>query len=404
MSKRQYDNNGWLEVKDNPISKVGVFDYMGFEIGAPNPNQLYRVFRPQEELESQATIESFKLKPFIDEHEMLGKDGTPAEKKGIEGVIGENVYFDYPYLKGNLKILSNAALNQIDNGKIELSPGYRCRYEFTPGIFEGEHYDAIQRDIRGNHLALVEEGRTGIDVAVQDHSVITIDTRKLVTMATEEQDKKETTDNGFTPEQVEQLQAMIAAAIAGQAPAKDEDPDKKEISDKDPEHKQTNSDEEKKVEDAVEEAETAAETAESGEPEAVENAEIAIEAAEQAIEEAKEHLEQATTDSLNRRIKRLKRGISTMDELSSMKRKIARLEKNKPTMDTGALLKQIGARDELARKLTPFVGVFDHAPMTAQQVAEYGVEKLGIKCDKGTESVSLNAWMQGRTPDSQKPT
>ena len=129
---------------------------------------------------------------------------------------------------------------------------------------------------------------------------------------------------------------------------------------------------------------------------------MAIEAAEEAIAEAKEELDQATTDSLTRRLKRLKRSIASMDEMSSMKRKIARLEKARPTMDTGELLKQIGERDALAQKLTPFIGVFDHAPMTKQQVAEYGVEKLGIRCDKGTESIALNAWMQGRTPDSQK--
>ncbi|MDE9437375.1 DUF2213 domain-containing protein [Xenorhabdus bovienii] len=403
MSKRTYDLNGWLEVKDNPISKVGVFDYMGSEIGAPNPDQLYRVYRPAEELESQATIESFKLKPFIDEHEMLGKDGTPAEKKGIEGVIGENVYFDYPYLRGNIKILSNAALNQIDNGKIELSPGYRCRYEFTPGTFEGEQYDAIQRDIRGNHLALVEEGRTGIDVAVQDHSVITIDTRELVNMNPEEKDQP-TKDNGFTPEQVEQLQAMIAAAIAGSPPATDEDPENKDTSDEDPEQKQTDSEEEKKAEDAVEEAETAAEAAETGEPEAVENAEIAIEAAEQAIEEVKEHLDQATTDSLNRRVKRLRRGIQAMDDISMLKRKVNRLAKAKPTMDTGEMIKQLAGRDTLAQKLVPFVGVFDHGTMTKQGVAEYGVKQLGIPCQKGQETIALDAWMHGRVPDSQKST
>ncbi|CDH07541.1 conserved hypothetical protein [Xenorhabdus bovienii str. oregonense] len=403
MSKRTYDLNGWLEVKDNPISKVGVFDYLGSEIGAPNPGDLYRVYRPAEELESQATIESFKLNPFIDEHEMLGKDGTPAEKKGIEGVIGENVYFDYPYLRGNIKILSNAALNQIDNGKIELSPGYRCRYEFTPGTFEGEQYDAIQRDIRGNHLALVEEGRTGIDVAVQDHSVITIDTRELVNMNPEEKDQP-TKDNGFTPEQVEQLQAMIAAAIAGSPPATDEDPENKDTSDEDPEQKQTDSDEEKKAEDAVEEAETAAEAAETGEPEAVENAEIAIEAAEQAIEEVKEHLDQATTDSLNRRVKRLRRGIQAMDDISMLKRKVNRLAKAKPTMDTGEMIKQLAGRDTLAQKLVPFVGVFDHGTMTKQGVAEYGVKQLGIPCQKGQETIALDAWMHGRVPDSQKST
>ncbi|MDE9566751.1 DUF2213 domain-containing protein, partial [Xenorhabdus bovienii] len=395
MSKRTYDLNGWLEVKDNPISKVGVFDYMGSEIGAPNPGDLYRVYRPAEELESQATIESFKLKPFIDEHEMLGKDGTPAEKKGIEGVIGENVYFDYPYLRGNIKILSNAALNQIDNGKIELSPGYRCRYEFTPGTFEGEQYDAIQRDIRGNHLALVEEGRTGIDVAVQDHSVITIDTRELVNMATEENNEN-TTDNGFTPEQVEQLQALIAAAIAGQAPVTDEGSEKKETPKENPEQEQTDSEEEKKAEDAVEEAETAAEAAETGEPEAVENAEIAIEAAEEAIEVAKEHLDPATTDSLNRRIKRIRRGIQAMDDISMLKRKVNRLAKAKPTLDTGALIKQLAGRDTLAQALTPFVGVFDHSSMTKQGVAEYGVKQLGIPCQKGQETIALDAWMHGR--------
>ncbi|PHM47157.1 DUF2213 domain-containing protein [Xenorhabdus miraniensis] len=400
MTKRTYDNNGWLEVKDNPISKVGVFDYLGAEIGAPVADQIYRVLRPQEELESAATINSFRLMPFVDEHEMLGKEATPAEQKGIEGVIGENVYFDYPYLKGNIKILSNAALNQIDSGKVELSPGYRCRYEFTPGIFEGEHYDAIQRDIRANHLALVAEGRNGPDVAVQDH-VITIDTKELVTMATEEQDKDKkdqptTDDSGFTPEQLEALQAMIAAAISGQqTPAVDDDPEKKDTSDDDAEEK---------AEDAVEEAETAAEAAETGEPEAVENAEIAIEAAEQAIEEAKEHLDQATTDSLNRRIKRIRRGIQAMDDISRLKRKVNRLEKAKPTLDTGEMIKQLAGRDTLAHKLTPFVGVFDHSCMTKQGVAEYGVKQLGIPCQKGQEVIALDAWMHGRVPDSQRPT
>ncbi|SFN98363.1 DUF2213 domain-containing protein [Xenorhabdus japonica] len=404
MSKRTYDLNGWLEVKDNPISKVGVFDYMGFEINAPIPDKLYKVLRPQEELESAATIQSFKLMPFVDEHEMMGRDATPAEKKGIQGVIGETVYFDYPYLKGNIKVLSNSALSQINGGKIELSPGYRCKYDFTPGEFNGERYDAIQRDIRANHLALVEEGRTGTDVAVQDHSVITIDTMELVNMNPEENKDKPTTDNGFTPEQVEQLQAMIAAAMAGQAPAADEDPEKKETGDEDPEQKQPDSEEEKKAEDAVEEAETAAEAAQTGEPEAVENAEIAIEAAEQAIEEAKEHLAQATTDSLNRRIKRIRRGIQAMDDISRLKRKVSRLEKAKPTLDTGEMIKQLAGRDTLAQKLTPFVGVFDHSSMTKQGVAEYGVKQLGIPCQKGQETVALDAWMHGRVPDAQKPT
>lgn len=403
MTKRTYDNNGWLEVKDNPISKAGVFDYLGAEIGAPEPDRIYKVFRPPEELASEETIKSFRLTPFIVDHEMLGKNATPAEKKGIQGVIGENVYFEHPYLRGNIKIFSDAALSDISSGKIDLSPGYRSRYDFdNPGVYEGEAYEVVQRHLRGNHLALVDEGRTGADVAVQDHLVVTIDTKELIRMSEEDKDKKQPTgdENGFTPEQVEQIKQIVVAALAAGTPATDEDPEKKKTTDGDPDPEKKTGDAE--AEKAVEDAEAEAEKAESGDPEAVEAAEVAIETAEEAIAEAKEELDQATTDSLTRRLKRLKRSIVSMDEMSSMKRKIARLEKAKPTMDTGELLKQIGERDALAHKLTPFIGVFDHAPMTKQQVAEYGVEKLGIRCDKGTENIALNAWMQGRTPDSQK--
>lgn len=399
MTKRTYDNNGWLEVTDNPISKVGVFDYLGAEIGAPVPDKIYRVLRPPEELASEATINSFKLTPFIIEHEMLGKHATPAEKKGIQGVIGENVYFDPPYLRANIKIFSDVALSNIDSGKIDLSPGYRSKYEFTSGIYEGQHYDVIQRHLRGNHLALVDEGRTGPDVAVQDHLVITIDTKELIRMNEEENKEKQTTDEGvFTAEQVTALKSIIAEVIAQTKPSTDEEPEEeKKSTDADPE-------EEQKAEEAVAAAEVAAEEATTGTPEAVEAAEVAIETAVEAIEEAKEHLDQATTDSLNRRLKRLKNGIGTMDEIASLKRKIKRLEASKPTMDTGVLLKQIGERDSLAHKLTPFLGVFDHAAMTKQQVAEYGVDKLGIQCSKGNEAIALDAWMQGRVPDSQKAT
>ena len=401
MTKRTYDNNGWLEVKDNPISKAGVFDYLGAEIGAPEPDRIYKVFRPPEELASEETIKSFRLTPFIVDHEMLGKNATPAEKKGIQGVIGENVYYDHPYLRANIKIFSDAALSDIDSGKIELSPGYRSRYDFdNPGVYEGQAYEVIQRQLRGNHLALVDEGRTGSDVAVQDHLVVTIDTKELIRM--NEEDKKTTDDGGFTPEQVEQIKQIVVSALAAGTPATDEDPEKKETTDEESDPEKKTADAGADAEKAVEGAEAEAEKAESGDPEAVEAAEVAIEAAEEAIAEAKEELDQATTDSLTRRLKRLKRGIASMDEMSAMKRKIARLEKARPTTDTGELLKQIGERDALAQKLTPFTGVFDHAAMTKQQVAEYGVEKLGIRCDKGTESIALNAWMQGRTPDSQK--
>jgi hypothetical protein len=50
----------------------------------------------------------------------------------------------------------------------ELSSAYRYRADMTPGSYEGENYDGVMRDIVGNHVALVKEGRAGSDVVVGD--------------------------------------------------------------------------------------------------------------------------------------------------------------------------------------------------------------------------------------------
>ena len=190
MDKREYDTNGWFEVKDNPLSKVGVFPYSGKSI-APEcePNQIYYVFRPAEELSSTECVDSFKLIPWIDNHVMLGDEEeglTPAESKGIQGVIGEDVYFDGELLKGNIKVFSESMSNLIANGKKELSCGYRCKYEYAPSSYNGVAYDYVQRDIRGNHLALVENGRMGKDVSVLDHFTFTVDNKEFLMMDKED--------------------------------------------------------------------------------------------------------------------------------------------------------------------------------------------------------------------------
>jgi len=182
MSKRIADTNGFVEVRDNPITKVGIFPYSGAQIGAPEKKKIYMVLRPEDELQKPETIESFKLLPFIHEHEMLGDGFTPAERKGVQGVIGGDVHFDDGYLKGTIKIFGENLKEAIRDGKLELSAGYRCKYEFTQGEWNGQHFDAIQRDIVGNHLALVEQGRSGPDVRVMDDMTITFDEKELFDM------------------------------------------------------------------------------------------------------------------------------------------------------------------------------------------------------------------------------
>lgn len=174
-------NQFWL-IKDNPITKAGVFPYLGKQISPElEPDKIYQVYRPAEEIRKAA--DTFKLVPLVDNHTMIGKDFTPAEEKGVHGVLGEEIKEKDGVLYADVKIFSESLKNLIQNGKKELSLGYFCEYDLTPGEYHGVHYDAVQRGLRGNHIALVDNGRMGHDVRVMDSmafDAMDIDTKKAV--------------------------------------------------------------------------------------------------------------------------------------------------------------------------------------------------------------------------------
>ena len=98
LAKMRYteDENGYITIHKNPISKAGVFQYLGKSISPDlEPEKVYNVWRPEEELNNPETIESFRLTPWIPEHVMLGKGAgfKPAEVVGVQGVTGETVEF-----------------------------------------------------------------------------------------------------------------------------------------------------------------------------------------------------------------------------------------------------------------------------------------------------------------------
>lgn len=66
------------------------------------------------------------------------------------------------------------------------------------------------------------------------------------------------------------------------------------------------------------------------------------------------------------------------------------------SMDTKSLLAEISKRDALANELSHHIGVFDHAEKTLDEVATYGVKKLGLTCPKGGEHLLLTGFLAGR--------
>lgn len=55
---------------------------------------------------------------------------------------------------------TKALIDLIESGAIELSLGYRCDEDRTPGFFEGKPYDLVQRGHEYNHLNVVERARS----------------------------------------------------------------------------------------------------------------------------------------------------------------------------------------------------------------------------------------------------
>lgn len=334
---RALDINGWPEIRANPLSKVGVYPYAGRSIpGAPEQDRMYMVYRPAEELADPECIASFRLLPWIDNHVMLGSEEAglmPAERKGVQGVIGEEVFFQDDTLYGNLKVFSQSLANLIEAGKKELSCGYRCIYEWAPGTYKGQPFDVVQRRIRGNHLALVESGRMGPEVAVLDgsaldHFTFTLDS-KDVSMAEETKDGGEAGGGMSLDDAIKAVKGVLPLI--------------------------------KMIEDAK-----APEAEAAPAPAAVADAEPPA-----CEKEEKE-------------------------------------EKPAPAMDAAEVFRTFSRmtkqRDTLAEQISWHVGTFDHADMTVEEVAQYGLQKLNINAPKGQEVVFLGAYLQGKGDPKQAKT
>lgn len=163
-SNRYFDENGYLVIKDNKIAKAGVFEYLGREISDKLPlTEIYKVYRPWEEIERSAKdFEGMPLK--------FGHEWVQPEKRDVKiGAVSGEVKLEEPYLIADIKIYDKGAIEEItQKGVVDLSPGYRAYYKAESGEYNGEKYEFVQEDIKYNHLAIVENGRSGKDVRIAD--------------------------------------------------------------------------------------------------------------------------------------------------------------------------------------------------------------------------------------------
>lgn len=169
-SVRRVDVDGLLHVSMTPISKANVCIYYGKEIPGSEemglePNKGYRMLRCPEELAKAAP--TFNNKPVLNTHLPVLASAPP--KDAIIGSTGEGANFDGTYLQDSMVVWDSAAIAGIESGQQrEISSSYRYRADMTPGVYNGEEYDGVMRDIVCNHVAIVPDGRAGPDVLVYD--------------------------------------------------------------------------------------------------------------------------------------------------------------------------------------------------------------------------------------------
>lgn len=169
-SARHKDENGYLHVERSNLTKEQVAPYYGDEIAGwqdlgLSPGRVYYMYRPAKEIEKAA--DTFNGLPLLFEHHEISAANVPKDK--VIGSLGTSAAYDAPYLTNGLIVTDAEAIAAIESGEYkELSAAYQYEADMTPGIFGGEHYDGRMSNIRGNHVAIVREGRAGPDVAVAD--------------------------------------------------------------------------------------------------------------------------------------------------------------------------------------------------------------------------------------------
>lgn len=148
--KAQRTDDGYIH--DSPIlTRTGIFEYRD-----PITGKISREYRPAEEVFHKDSLDSYRGQPVTIGHP--GKVNSTNVRQHFAGTLLSPGRQDADNVIGDLVIHDPAA---VDAGHNELSLGYELHLDETPGEFNGQRYDAIQRNIRVNHCAIVKKGRAG---------------------------------------------------------------------------------------------------------------------------------------------------------------------------------------------------------------------------------------------------
>ena len=147
------------------MTRSGVFKYQDSMTG----KVIYEL-RPDEEVFKADSSNTAVSLPVTDDHppEMINPDNY---KMYMKGLTDPEVKKDGQFMKSGMTIIDKDLLNKIKSGKRQLSLGYTVEVEDSPGVWNGIKYDKVQKNIKYNHLSVVDVARAGSQVRIDSEDI-----------------------------------------------------------------------------------------------------------------------------------------------------------------------------------------------------------------------------------------
>lgn len=165
-------------------TRAGVFTYK------TGDGKTVREFRPPEEVFKADSLHSLSGAPFTLRHppEMLTPKNVTKYQKGH---VLENIRQDGDKVACSVIISDAEAIEAVEKGLREVSCGYHADIFDEAGIYQGQPYDVVQRNIRYNHLAATERGRAGPEIRIRLDAADAVMEQEQSTISKEEKDNME---------------------------------------------------------------------------------------------------------------------------------------------------------------------------------------------------------------------
>lgn len=162
-SKRRTIKNDYLLIEDNIVARTGIQKYTKRELGLGDSNEVINVMRRAEDVFDADSLASYVQSPITVYHPKQFVDATNHDKLAVGDLPEPKPDQESGVIRADLIVKTKRGQQAIGDGLTQLSMGYTANIVLQDGVTDdGTPYQAIQKNIRINHIALVPKGRAGI--------------------------------------------------------------------------------------------------------------------------------------------------------------------------------------------------------------------------------------------------